>query len=233
MKLILFDIDGTLLHGHGVGARAMERAGRSLHGPNFSLAGIDFGGALDPWIYAEAARKLGEMAVEAMHSRFHESYLVELARELLEGGLSPQALPGVHDALSQLGSHADVTLGLVTGNYTRAARLKLRAAGIDPEQFVVGAFGDDAPTRPELVRLALQRWAARGPAGGPEAAIVIGDTPRDIDCAQRNGCRCIAVATGWHSAEALREAGADLVLHDLSDLAPVLEFVGSPHPERP
>lgn len=225
MKLVLFDIDGTLLLGQGAGARAMERAGRGLHGESFSLSGIDFGGALDPWIYAQAVAAAAVAAAEHAHDLFHEAYLIELARELARPEGKPALLPGVTQALERLGAHTAVTLGLVTGNYTRAAAMKLRAVGIDPEQFHVGAFGDDAPTRPELVRLALERWAARGAKASGDAVVVIGDTPRDVDCAQRNGCRCVAVATGRHSAEALAAAGADVVLRDLTDLAPVLELL--------
>lgn len=225
MKLVLFDIDGTLLSGQGAGARAMERAGRGLHGSAFSLEGIDFGGALDPWIYGQAVARAVASAAEHAHHRFHEAYLIELATELAGEGVPPRILPGVAQALERLAGYAAVTLGLVTGNYTRAAAMKLRAVGIDPDQFSIGAFGDDAPTRPELVQLALARWAASGAPARPDAAIVIGDTPRDIDCAQRNGCRCVAVATGRHSAEALAAAGADLVLRDLTDIGPVLAML--------
>src|SRR4029079_15724715 len=107
---------------------------------------------------------------------------------------------GVAAALATIGGDASATLGLVTGNYARAVPLKLRAVGIDPAQFVVGAFGDDAPTRPELVRLAIDRWRARGAHPDPARVVVIGDTPRDVDCARKNGCRSVAVATGWHAA---------------------------------
>lgn len=225
MKLVLFDIDGTLLLGQGAGARAMERAGRGLHGPNFSLAGIDFGGALDPWIYAQAVARAAVVAAEHAHNRFQEAYLLELASELALPTGSPVILPGVREALEGLSAHAAVTLGLVTGNYALAAAMKLRAVGLDPAQFLVGAFGDDAPTRPELVRLALERWAARGALASADHVVVIGDTPRDVDCAHRNGCRCVGVATGWHSADELVAAGADVVLRDLTDIGPVLELL--------
>jgi phosphoglycolate phosphatase len=228
MRLVLFDIDGTMLHSHGAGSRAMERVGRTLLGPDFSLAGIDFGGALDPWIYREALLRIGRCAADDDHERFHEAYVVELARELAEGRPLPSVLPGVAEALALLSTRPNVTLGLVTGNYARAAALKLRAAGIDPELFRIGAFGDDAPTRPDLVRLALERWAAAGAHAHPDAVVVIGDTPRDVDCAHRNGCRCLAVATGRHSRQALIDAGADFVADDLSDLTPLFQLLALP-----
>jgi phosphoglycolate phosphatase-like HAD superfamily hydrolase len=222
VRLVLFDIDGTLLFGRGVGARAMTRAGRLLLGERFTLDGIDFGGALDPWIFRQAAERFGHTDPGSLHAAFHDAYLVELARELEAPELRPVILPGVARALEVLRGRRGLTLGLVTGNYRRAAPLKLGAVGIDPARFTLGAFGDEAPTRPELVRLALERWAESGASPDPRRAVVIGDTPRDVDCAQKNGCRCLAVATGAHSVKALASAGADAVVPDLTDLT-VLE----------
>lgn len=201
----------------------MERAGRRLLGPEFTLEGIDFGGALDPWIFREAAARMGRSDAAELHSEFHDEYLVELTFELERSEQGPKIIPGVAGALRALSSDPAATLGLVTGNYSRAAPLKLRAAGIDPEQFVVGAFGDDAPTRPGLVRLAIERWEARGATPDPRRVVVIGDTPRDVDCAKKNGCRSVAVATGWHTQDELVSAGADVVVPDLADLSQVLD----------
>lgn len=223
MRLVLFDIDGTLLRAQGVGAIAMERAGRRVLGPSFTLEGIDFGGALDPWIFRQAAQRLGHEDPSPLHPTFRDEYLVELARALDADERRPVLLPGVVAALAAFRDDPTTTLGLVTGNYARAVPLKLRAAGIDPEQFVVGAFGDDAPTRPDLVRLAMEQWRARGADPDPRRVVVIGDTPRDVDCAKRNGCRSVAVATGWHTVEQLEAGGADLVLRDLTALMPSLQ----------
>jgi phosphoglycolate phosphatase len=227
MRLVLFDIDGTLLRAQGVGAIAMERAGRRVLGPSFTLEGIDFGGALDPWIFRQAALRLGHEDPSPLHQAFRDEYLVELARALDDGERRPVLLPGVVTALTAFRDDPTATLGLVTGNYARAVPLKLRAAGIDPEQFVVGAFGDDAPTRPELVRLAMEQWRARGADPDPRRVVVIGDTPRDVDCAKKNGCRSVAVATGWHTVEQLEAGGADMVLRDLTALMPSLETLWS------
>ena len=219
MRLVLFDIDGTLLRAQGLGLVVMERVGRRLLGPAFTLEGIDFGGALDPWIFRQAAVRLGHDDPSHLHPKFRDAYLAELERELdLGEERRPILLPGVLAALAAFRGDPAATLGLVTGNYGRAVPLKLRAAGIDPAQFVVGAFGDDAPTRPDLVRLAMEQWRARGADPDPQRVVVIGDTPRDVDCAKKNGCRSIAVATGWHTAEQLEAGGADLVLRDLTEL---------------
>ena len=223
MYLALFDIDGTLIRSQGVGGLAMERAGRKVLGPTFSLQGIDFGGALDPWIYREAASRMGRHDAQALHADFHDAYLAELKLALGSAERLPIAIPGVEVALGSLATRENTTLGLVTGNYARAAPLKLRAAGIDPAQFVLGAYGGDAPTRPDLVRLAMEQWRARGAEPEPRRVVVIGDTPRDVDCAKKNGCRCVAVATGWHTAEELRKTDADEVVEDLTGLCDLLE----------
>jgi phosphoglycolate phosphatase-like HAD superfamily hydrolase len=225
MRLVLFDIDGTLLRAQGLGLAVMERVGRRLLGPAFTLDGIDFGGALDPWIFRQAATRLGHDDPSHLHPAFRDAYLAELARALDQGEQPPILLPGVIAALAAFRGDPTATLGLVTGNYARAVPLKLRAAGIDPEQFVVGAFGDDAPTRPDLVRLAMEQWRARGADPDPRRVVVIGDTPRDVDCAKKNGCRSIAVATGWHTVEQLEAGGADLVLRDLTGLTATLDTV--------
>jgi phosphoglycolate phosphatase-like HAD superfamily hydrolase len=195
-------------------------------GPSFSLEGIDFGGALDPWIYREAASRIGRADAHEHHDAFHAAYLVELAAGLASGQV-PQIIPGVEAALRGLAEKTHMTLGLVTGNYAKAAPIKLRAAGLDPSQFVLGAFGDDGPTRPELVRLAMQQWARRGAEPDRRRVVVIGDTPRDVDCARKNGCRSIAVATGRHTVEQLRATDADEVVRDLADLCALLERMWS------
>jgi phosphoglycolate phosphatase len=222
MKLVLFDIDGTLLAGQGIGGYAMERAGRKIVGEAFTLDGIDFGGALDPWIYREALARMGRADALELHDAFHDEYIAELTLAIASGARRPQMIDGVAGALASFAGVPSYTLGLVTGNYTRAVPLKLGAAGIDHTQFVLGAFGDEAPTRPELVRLAIERWMARGGPGDPERVVVIGDTPRDIDCAKKNGCLCIAVATGRHTVQELDGLGADRVVPNLAGLAEIL-----------
>lgn len=216
MRLLLFDVDGTLFSGKGAGSRAMTRAGRTVLGEAFSLDGIDFAGALDPWIYAEAAKRMGHSEPDARHDDFRDAYLVELRRELAEGLPRPVILPGVFDLLDRLQRRPGVTLGLVTGNYRRAVPLKFDSVGLAFRRFSVGAFGDDGETRARLVELAILEWANSGGSGDPHDTIVIGDTPRDVRCARDNGCRCLAVATGRDSVDDLTRAGADAVTRDLT-----------------
>jgi phosphoglycolate phosphatase-like HAD superfamily hydrolase len=223
MKLLLFDVDGTILIGNGAGARAMARAGTAICGPAFTLDGILISGGMDPVIFAEAARNMGLANHHDHHDAFRDFYLAELERELASGTV---LLPGVAALIAALAQRSDVTLGLVTGNYQRAVPLKFAAVGLGIDVFVLGAYGDEAPTRPELVALALARYRGlRGEAIAPADVIVIGDTPRDVHCAQHNGCRAFAVATGKFAESELRDSGADYVVPNLADHAPLLALL--------
>jgi phosphoglycolate phosphatase len=235
VKLVLFDIDGTLMRGHGVGTRAMQRAGRALCGELFDLEGIVIGGGLDPLIFAAAARKLGILEPGPIHDAFRELYLQELQRELDSAARRPELLPGVTALLAALATRDDVMVGLVTGNYQRAVPLKFAAVGLGIASFVVGAYGDCGPSRPELVRIALARARARAAslassAGrrfeiDPARTIVVGDTPRDVHCALENGCMCLAVTTGEHDRAQLTQAGAQHVAAGLSDPSVLLDLL--------
>ncbi|HKU43143.1 MAG TPA: HAD family hydrolase [Polyangiales bacterium] len=225
-KLLLFDIDGTLMLGFGAGSRAMLRAGQELFGEAFSLEGVMIGGGLDPVIFAQAIKRLGVDDASHLHERFRDRYLQELARELATTRKPPQLLPGVQALLAALALRDDVVIGLVTGNYRAAVPIKFAAVGLSPETFVIGAFGDCGPTRPDLVRLARERAHLHaGRQFEPTETFVIGDTPRDVDCALHHGCVCLAVATGTHSAEELRAAGAHHVAQDLSDARVLLQLL--------
>lgn len=225
LSLLLFDVDGTLVRSYGGSLRAMTTAARRLFGPSFSLEEVDRNGQLDPDIVAAALALNGVQATSQQLDVFRQSCVEELRAE----AAATQSLPGARELLDQLRRTPGVLLGLVTGNYPEAARLKIEAAGIDPACFVVQGFGDQAATRSELVRLAMDRAALL--AGRPIPSgdvIVIGDTPRDVDSAKANGCKCLAVATGNYPVDVLRSAGANAVLADLSDPAPLWAMLGKP-----
>jgi phosphoglycolate phosphatase-like HAD superfamily hydrolase len=225
-KLLLFDIDGTLILGHGAGSRAMLRAGRELFGDAFSLEGVMIGGGLDPIIFAQAMARMGVADVNALHDGFRDRYLQELRHEFGNAAKRPHVLPGVTELLAQLALREDVLIGLVTGNYRAAVPIKFAAVGLVPEMFVIGAFGDCGPTRRDLVRLALERAHVHaGQRIDPARTFVIGDTPRDVDCALHHGCVCLGVATGGHTADELRSAGAQHVAADLSDASVLLSLL--------
>lgn len=222
MKLVLFDLDGTLLLTHGAGVRAMTRAGTELLGPTFSLEAITISGGLDPSIFEQAAAARGAAATPDEHEAFRDAYRRHLEAELTRGRPA-EALPGIPDLLGRLRQDDGVILGLLTGNYAHTGPVKLRAAGIDPDVFEVSVWGDEAPERRALVGLAIGRCA--GPAPAPGDVIVVGDTPRDIDCAKANGCVAFAVATGAYDADRLRHAGADHVVEHLGDPSPLLRLL--------
>ena len=212
-SLVLFDIDGTLLETHGAGRRCFERALEKAFGWGRDAAGIRFSGATDLDLLQQLARRrnhtLTDGEVEIFFGLLAELLIPELAAE------PPHVYPGVRELLAHLSSHPDVQLGLVTGNIETCARIKLEAAGLHGH-FTLGAFGHEHADRRDIARLALQRLDPEG-AGGPR--FLIGDTPSDIAAAHAISAVAIAVATGIHEADKLREAGAHHVAHDLSDLA--------------
>jgi phosphoglycolate phosphatase-like HAD superfamily hydrolase len=229
-RLLLWDIDGTLLLTDGAGMRGMARASRKIYGEWFRWDGVKASGRLDPVIFEDALSRNGLTTSEDAHRQFHDAYLAELEVELERVGAAARTMPGIREILATLlersASRKDVVQGLLTGNYARAAPLKLRACGLDPEWFVVNAFGDEGKTRPDLVALAMKRCADRfGWMPDPRSVIVIGDTPFDVECARAHGCVAFAVATGLHGIEELRASGADVVVDDLSDPTPLFALV--------
>jgi phosphoglycolate phosphatase-like HAD superfamily hydrolase len=224
--LVLFDVDGTLLLTKGAGMRAMKAAAAELFGADFRWDGIVVSGHLDPLIFAEAAALNSHDGAPAHHESFRRRYLEVLVLELARNPERVQIMPGIRESVSQLRDGGAATLGLLTGNYAEAIPLKLSAIGLDPAWFEITAFGDEAATRRDLAALALVKYAQRlGAPVDPRRVVIVGDTPRDIDCAHAHGCFAFAVATGGYDALALAEAGADLVVSDLGDPTPLLDVV--------
>lgn len=226
-KLLLFDIDATLLHAHGEGGRAMQQAGEQVFGQAFSVEGVEFPGSLDSVIYDQVAEHNRIENHHEHHERFLDTYLRTLEHRLQSPTARIAPAPGMLELLEQLNDRrqclGDIELALLTGNYAAAAPIKLRAAGIHPEWFAFGAFGDEGTIRADLTELAMQRFEERHGrkiAGGD--VIVLGDTPRDIECAKVHGCVAFGIATGSYSVDALRQAGANVAVEDLRDPAPLL-----------
>lgn len=239
---VLFDIDQTLLysgdasklgHSGGAGSLGMRRAFQQLYGVADAFGKVEFSGRTDWWILREALRvhglldgldpstgsgQRGDEGFRRELARFQETYFSELERTLLEvsGG---RALPGVPELLPLLAEREGVRMGLATGNFRRAAFIKLRYFGLDAH-LTEGGFGDDAEQRSEVVRFAIERVG--GADVDARSVWVIGDTGLDIAAAHANGARALGVATGPLSVEELRLAGADVALEDLSETAAVL-----------
>ena len=225
-KVILFDIDGTLVLTGGAGVRGMARAFEQLFSVPDAFQTIDVPGRTDSWILAAALALHGVACDAAGAARFREVYLGHLREELQRPGPRKGMMPGVDLLLDTLQQRDDVYLALLTGNYEEAARLKLEYFDLW-RYFRCGAFGDGALERNGLLPKALTRIRE---CGGPSVAardvIVVGDTPLDVACAAAGGARSIAVATGGYDADALRATDADLVLDDLSDVDRVLSALG-------
>lgn len=222
MRLLLFDIDGTLLscgpQVRGLFAAALEE----VFGTRGPIDSLDFAGKTDPQIVLElmAAAGLAEEAVQPQLPRMREAFRRQMAAGLLREKM--RLMPGVRELLEELSARRELTLGLLTGNWEVTGRIKLSRFQLDGF-FTFGSFGDDAVDRCDLVPAALRR--AERLAGRrfvPEETLIIGDTRRDVACARAHGIPVLAVATGWTSAEELVTAGADWVLPDLSRVAQVL-----------
>ena len=225
VKLVLFDIDGTLLLTRGAGMRAMLRAGKQVFGDGFKCE-LDSSGKLDTQIYAELCALNPALDMHDKHDVFHDAYLPHLRKEL--HGQNDCLLPGVRPLITQLQTHQNLTLGILTGNYSKAAQLKLTQAQLELALFLVMACGDEAVTREALVGVALAKYqACTGERLVGEQVMIVGDTPRDVACAKAHACRSVAVATGRWSFDALVKTNADVVLQDLTNPSPLLQLLAS------
>jgi phosphoglycolate phosphatase len=229
LTLVLFDIDGTLLLSGGAGVRAMTRAFESTFGVADVFDGMVVAGRTDTYLVSAAFVRAGLPDTADAHARFHASYLPILADEIRQPGRGRHGImPGVDALLTALDARADIHLALLTGNYERAARIKLDHFGLS-RYFAWGVYGEESPDRNVLGRLALTRATAqRVPAAACDRAVVIGDTPDDVACARAAGARAIAVATGSYSVDQLLAAGADTALANLSDTPTVIALITEP-----
>jgi phosphoglycolate phosphatase-like HAD superfamily hydrolase len=222
-RLVLWDIDHTLVDTRGVGRELSAQAFESVTGiPMRQQAKID--GITEPVIFRETAKLHGLSTDWSDFERFAEALTrahVAAALTLQERG---QALPGAANALDALAALPGVTQTVLTGNVRPVAEIKLRVFDLDRHiLWDAGAFGEDDDVRAGLVRIALGRAASvLGEPVGPSDALLVGDTPADVEGALANGVPVIAVASGRSSADDLRQAGALCVLPDLADIAAVV-----------
>ena len=227
-KLVLFDIDGTLVRSKGAGRKAIHRTLLEEFGTAGPIDDIRFDGKTDPQIVTELLVAAGHPDAhdEACVRRVCDRYTEALEFELTEGGGTVWALAGVPELLDALETRTDAVVGLLTGNVERGAQLKLGRAGLAWHRFRVGAFGSDAAARRDLPAVAVSRAVAvmgRAPRG--EEIVIIGDTPADVACGEGVGARAVAVATGSYTAEELAGTRAFRVLPDLTDGEAVMEAI--------
>lgn len=228
MKLLLFDIDHTLLASGGAGFRAINRAFVELCGIEDATLGIRPAGKTDPMLFREAIRNAAARGVDAGLSMTRLTELYERYLPLEMTAPPARLMPGVADLLEELSARESaVVLGLLTGNLQSTAYAKLGVFGLD-RFFRLGAFGSDDGDRLQLPPIAVRR--AERMTGitiglGPQV-VILGDTTRDIHCARAWGATAVGVATGGSCADELRDAGAHIVFPDLSDTAAVITALG-------
>jgi phosphoglycolate phosphatase len=227
VKLVLFDIDGTLLLSDGAGRRAIHRALREVFGTT-GPADYFFDGKTDPQIVRELMRMAGhgDDRIDADMQRLLARYLECLHEELSDPRHRPYTLPGVPQLLDALEARPDVILGLLTGNLEQGAKAKLEAVGLDPTRFRIGAFGSDHELRPELPAIARARTLRDlGVDVTGSAILVIGDTPADLTCGRSLGAKAIGVATGRYPVEELAKHEPLAVFADLSGTDAVMRVI--------
>lgn len=221
MHIILFDIDGTLLHSGGAGQGGIERALALAFGVTAPTDGIPTAGRTDRGIGRDLIRFHGLEESDSTHARLQETYLKVLPEELVRR--QGAVYPGVRELLARLSNRDDVRLGILTGNYREAAWQKLRHFGL-AEYFSFGGFGDDHADRDDVARQALTAAAEHHAPQtiNRDKLWVIGDTPADVRCGRAIGARVIAVATGMYSFEELSQSGPDHLFADFTDVDSVL-----------
>ena len=231
-RLVLFDIDCTLINSHGAGSRAVLRALRDVYRVEGDLGDYSFHGRTDPGIVRELVALWGAAShhaeqPEAVDERLEAclAHYVELLRVEIAAGPVVEVLPGVRELITALAADRRTVLGLLTGNVEMGARLKLSSTGLLP-LFKVAAYGSDSEARPELPAVAVQRAEVlTGRRFTGKEVVVIGDTPADIACGAHLGVRTIAVATGRYSVQELAGHAPDHVYRDLRDWRTAYEAI--------
>ena len=227
MRLVLFDIDGTLLDSSGMGRASMQRALAEVFGSP-GQPSYRYDGKTDKQIVRDTMRLEGHSDdhIDSRMEKLIDLYLDGLRTGVKSGKFRVRPLDGVVDLLDALEARDDVVLGLLTGNVEPGARVKLSAAGIDPNRFRVNAFGSDHEHRPQLPAIAQRRATETlGLDIAGERVIVIGDTPADIECGRALGAKAIGVASGHYTVEQLQAHEPYAVFPSLSDTAKLLETI--------
>ncbi len=215
MKVILFDIDGTLLKTGGVGYAVFDRIFADFYSVPNVTKGFSAGGKTDDIIIHELFGKIHARAPRADELQKIRGRYLELFPQYYQKADSVQILPRAVETVQALAQRPNVSLGLATGNYKQTAYAKIRKIGL-ADHFGYGGFGCDSAERESLTAMALTRALERLPTK-PSQVYVVGDTHRDIECARHIGAQAIAVATGSNSYADLKSRNPDYLLKDLSE----------------
>lgn len=225
-RLVLWDIDHTLIETRGVGGQVYAEAFAKVTGHHLEKM-PELGGRTEPVIFREALKANGVEPDEDLYDQFAAEQARGYAAHLDELRARGRALPGAAEALRALSERNDVLQSVLTGNTRPSSEIKLRAFDLDRYlDFDIGAYGTDDDTRANLVNVARQRAEkAHGLNFDDGATVLIGDTPNDVAAAQASGARITAVATGKDTAAVLTAVGANTVLPDLTDTSAVLAAI--------
>jgi len=228
--VVFFDIDGTLLDTGGAGGAALEHAFAEAYDiPVDKVPTIELAGAVDSGLFADLQQRLDATSKRDPHiEEITQLYLGKLRANLTSDAFSPSLYPGARGLVDHCVAHPGITTTLITGNLREGARVKLEHFGLwSSFHLEAGGFGEDATVRDDVARAGIQRALSSGLATGePRDWWLIGDTPRDIQCARAAGVRVAAVATGGATRQALADAQPDVLLDDLSDLPRILDALG-------
>ncbi len=225
-RLLLFDIDGTLIDSNGAGGAAILDAAEEHFGiQRDALPALQLAGSTDPAIAMDVFQHVSREHPPQEVTAFLNLYLAHLQRRLQAADFSGFTLPGVIDLLQCLRKESAAHLGLLTGNVRRGAVIKLTRHGIN-EHFIDGGFGSDHHDRNKLGPVALDRMQqATGARYDITDVIVIGDTPKDIRCAEAFGAKCLAVATGQYSSAELRALNPWRTVESFADVPAMVDLL--------
>lgn len=228
-KLLLFDIDGTLIRTNGAGRETIRFALEQLFGTAGPIDTYKFSGKTDPRIILDLLTAAGieKEKVAAQLPAIYE-LMAQKGQEIF-GRSDIRPCPGIPELLEAIRQQENTVLGILTGNAHLTAPLKLAAAGINPDHFLVGAYGSEAIDRNKLPKIGMTRASQlTGHAFNGQNTVIIGDSPADIRCARAGKSKSVAVATGWHSIEELAQFQPDYLFDTLNDTEEILRVLISP-----
>jgi phosphoglycolate phosphatase-like HAD superfamily hydrolase len=230
VRLVLWDIDGTLVNTAGHGRDAFMEAFEAVMGRPPDYEDVPMAGRTDHAITLDLLARNGVEDGEELLPRMFEALHAALLdrRDLMAAEGAPQ--PGVPEALTALRAREDVLQSLLTGNIEPNAELKLAAFDLHLlVDLAIGGYGSDHGTRSELVGVARRKAKEmHGVDVALSETVVVGDTPLDVDAARAAGARAVGVASGPYTAEELQQAAPDAVLEDVRDIDALLGALDLP-----
>jgi phosphoglycolate phosphatase len=218
--VVLFDVDETLVHTGGAGARSWDAAFQKIYGRPADIGAHSSAGETDPQVGRSTFKAVMERdPSDDELDRVYAQYLLHLADDILVSA-NYRVLDGARDTLEAL-SEAGILLGIISGAMEGAARTKLVPADLN-RYFIFGGYGSDSPVRADIVKLAIAKASTLHAGLRPDQVVVVGDTPRDVTAGNDAGAVSVGVATGKYSVDELAEAGATHVLSSLREAFPDL-----------